>query len=361
MARGHGRILASVWEDPDFIEMTQDQQRFYFFLISQPNLNHAGLLPLTLKRWSKKASDLSVGAVEQLLADLEERRFIAVDDDTEELLIRTFVRNDGVWKQPKVMAAMVSGAAEISSLKLRRVLLAEMDRLPLDELSSEPGARGVSVRQQVEEHVANVRRTLRVPDPQPPSNPSGRVSDTPSDPFRKPSDTPSEAFGKPSESLGEPTTRAHARASRAHSPAPAPAPAPAPNPSVVEVGEETSGSSALAATPPDGDAPIDIDGFELTDSMRAWALRTFGPGLDLDYETAQFIDHFRAQNTRRPNWPAEWQKWIRRSAKFASERAARPPLRSVGGKSHQPYEPPTDLSVYENGFHAHARPQAAGE
>jgi hypothetical protein len=100
---------------------------------------------------------------------------------------------------------------------------------------------------------------------------------------------------------------------------------------VVEVGEKTSGSSAPAATPPDGDAPIDIDGFELNDSMRAWALRTFGPGLDLDYETDQFIDHFRAQNTRRPNWPAEWQKWIRRSAKFASERANRPPLHAVSG------------------------------
>jgi hypothetical protein len=100
---------------------------------------------------------------------------------------------------------------------------------------------------------------------------------------------------------------------------------------VVEVGEKTSGSSALAATPPDGDAPIDIDGFALTDAMRRWALDTFGPGLDIDYETAQFTDHFRAQAVRRPNWPAEWQKWIRRSAKYASERATRPPLHAVGG------------------------------
>lgn len=71
-------------------------------------------------------------------------------------------------------------------------------------------------------------------------------------------------------------------------------------------------------------SPIDNDGFQLTDSMRAWALRTFGPNLDLDYETAQFLDHFRANGSRRPNWPAEWQKWIRRSAKYASERANRP-------------------------------------
>ena len=108
---------------------------------------------------------------------------------------------------------------------------------------------------------------------------------------------------------------------------------PDPNPiDVVAVDGEGARSVVRAVERSDDRlAPIDVDGFELTDAMRGWSLRTFGPGLDVDYETAQFVDHFRAQNTRRPNWPAEWQKWVRRSAKFASERATRPPLRSVGG------------------------------
>lgn len=105
-----------------------------------------------------------------------------------------------------------------------------------------------------------------------------------------------------------------------------------------------AGGGGAASRAPDLDAyapsPIDVDGFELTDAMRGWSLRTFGPGLDVDYETAQFLDHFRAQNVRRPNWPTEWQKWIRRSAKFASERATRPPLRAVSG-GYQPYQQPT--------------------
>jgi hypothetical protein len=106
---------------------------------------------------------------------------------------------------------------------------------------------------------------------------------------------------------------------------------PDPNPiDMAGVGGE--GSRRIErATGPDGPAPIDDDGFGLTDSMRRWALDTFGPGLDIDYETAQFVDHFRAQHVRRPNWPTEWQKWIRRSAKYASERANRPQLRSVTG------------------------------
>jgi hypothetical protein len=138
---------------------------------------------------------------------------------------------------------------------------------------------------------------------------------------------------------------------------------PDPNPiDMADVGGESARPVVHAAERSDDRlAPIDIDGFSLTDAMRRWALDTFGPGLDLDYETAQFVDHFRAQAVRRPNWPTEWQKWIRRSAKFASERANRPPLRAVGGRKHTPFQPPTDHSVYENGFQTHARSQASGE
>jgi hypothetical protein len=110
----------------------------------------------------------------------------------------------------------------------------------------------------------------------------------------------------------------------------------------ADLGGRSTGSSAvdLDAYAP---SPIDTDGFELTDAMRAWALRTFGPALDYDYETAQFVDHFRAQNTRRPNWPTEWQKWIRRSAKYASERATRPTTNVV--PFAQPRPSTTDLRV----------------
>ncbi|MCM8555655.1 hypothetical protein [Streptomyces sp. STCH 565 A] len=121
---------------------------------------------------------------------------------------------------------------------------------------------------------------------------------------------------------------------------------PDPNPISMADVEERSTSRGVVERDALAPSPIDVDGFELTDSMRAWSLRTFGPNLDLDYETAQFIDHFRAQNTRRPNWPAEWQKWIRRSAKFASERANRPQLRAVSG-GYEPYRNPTDQSVYD--------------
>jgi hypothetical protein len=93
---------------------------------------------------------------------------------------------------------------------------------------------------------------------------------------------------------------------------------------VVEVGEKTSGSGELSVTPPYGDAPIDIDGFGLNDGMRRWAKRDgYSDRVDIDYETAQFVSHFRSNGQRRSNWNEEWQKWIRRAHKWAVENQQR--------------------------------------
>ena len=56
-----------------------------------------------------------------------------------------------------------------------------------------------------------------------------------------------------------------------------------------------------------------------------------------------------------------WLRDRRYEDKFAPEPNGKPNLRPVGSKSHQPYTPPTDHSVYESGFHSHVRPQASGE
>ncbi|MFJ1647939.1 hypothetical protein [Streptomyces sp. NPDC088258] len=324
MARGHGRILTSIWEDTDFLALDEKEQRLYLFLISQPNLNHAGLLDLTLRRWARKASGLTVAELEKRIGRLEEARFVVVDDDTEELLIRSFVRNDGVWRMPKVMGAMVSGALEISSPQLQRALLDEMDRIPLDELNDEPtklrnGTEGASIRQQVSEHIEALRRAFGDPTP----DPAGGGCETPSG---TPSGTPSEA---PAEGGSKAST--HGRAGAQLRAAPAPAPTPAPLPSPIEEGggcgsTYNPASAQTSATPPHGDAPIDIDGgFAVNDGLRRWAHRDgYAELVDLDYETAQFLSHFRANGERRNNWNDEWQKWIRRAHKWTRERAQRP-------------------------------------
>lgn len=129
---------------------------------------------------------------------------------------------------------------------------------------------------------------------------------------------------------------------------------------VADVGGGSTGSSAadlddLAPT------PIEIDGFQLTDTMRRWAAATY-PALDLDHATAQFVSHYRATGTRRRSWPDAWQKWIRDDAKNAADRAARPQqgafLVPLPGGGQAPSRPSTTDQRVRDGLALAARLRA---
>lgn len=126
MARGHGRILTSIWEDADFLTLTQEQQRLYLFLISQPNLNHAGLLPLTLRRWARKASDVDDYELRMALDSLEKNGFVEMDQDIEELYVCGYFRHAGIGGQPRVVAAAYDALTRSESIYLRGIASVEL-------------------------------------------------------------------------------------------------------------------------------------------------------------------------------------------------------------------------------------------
>lgn len=200
MARTHGRIMAAIWSDPDFIAMRATAQRMFMFLLSQPDLSHAGLLPMRVNRWAKKAEDLSSRSVRAELDYLAERDYVVVDEDTEEVLIRTMVRNDGVYKQPKVMIRMREDARQIESPMLRAAFRQELDRLPLHELSDRPGGPAgdlPSTRSQVSAVVDTLRDDFADAE----EYPSEGVSDTPHVRAR--------AFHQPPTTIPQPPTTSH--------------------------------------------------------------------------------------------------------------------------------------------------------
>lgn len=127
MARSEARILTSIWGDDDFLALSGAAQRIYLMLLSQPNLNHAGLIPLTTKRWARYGG--SVEDVEASLVELDGAGYVLCDSDREEVLVRSLIRGDRVYKQPQVMAAAVKDAAGITSPRLRSALATEVARI----------------------------------------------------------------------------------------------------------------------------------------------------------------------------------------------------------------------------------------
>jgi hypothetical protein len=129
VARDHGRLRVVVWSDDDFRALSLDAQWAYFAALSQPGVSYAGHVPYTVRRWSGLATDMTATRVRRAVRLLEDRRFVVVDESTEELLIRSFLKHDGILTSPNICKATVKAFRTISSTRLRTAFLVELRRL----------------------------------------------------------------------------------------------------------------------------------------------------------------------------------------------------------------------------------------
>lgn len=128
MARDHARLHQSVWSG-DFKSLPGDAQRLYFVALSQPALNYCGVVPYTIRRWSRLCSDGSEAKVKRAVAQLTASLYVLTDLDTEELWVRTFIKNDGLLSSPNICKAVVKAYPTIHSPLLRAAFLAELRRI----------------------------------------------------------------------------------------------------------------------------------------------------------------------------------------------------------------------------------------
>lgn len=127
MARTYGKLLAAVWIDPDWCRLLRDEQWLFALLLSQPKLSLVGALDYRPARWAALSGDATLSAVEEALDGLEEARFVAVDRDTEEILIRSFTRHDGIpTGNPKLVKGLWGAWTEVASERLRKVAVDNM-------------------------------------------------------------------------------------------------------------------------------------------------------------------------------------------------------------------------------------------
>lgn len=129
--RKYAQILKRIWRDDDWRQLSVDAQWLYTALLSQDSINYAGVLAITVRRWANLAKDMDPRRVESTIDELAAHRFVVVDWDTEEVLVRTYIRNDGLWKQPRMMGLAVRQALETTSQILRTALADELKTMVL--------------------------------------------------------------------------------------------------------------------------------------------------------------------------------------------------------------------------------------
>lgn len=299
MARSYAQVFTRIWNDEDFKARSPKAQWLYLLLLSQPNLNSAGVLPLQIRRWATLSEPATEETVRAGLEELARTRYVLVDEDTEEVLLRSFIRNDGLWRQPNMLKAALRDVAGTLSPVLRAELRVELERLPILEL---PGRRAEATG----ELLGRVTRTLPGTHPVSPIRLTGTLSvgapdgtnecapvgltGTPREPFP-------EGWGVGAVSSDVLSVGTHLVEQAETAPS-----------------EPTPKSKTRRATGPP-------DHLLITDSMRQWA-REHDVTVDLAAETQQFLDHHRAKGSTFKDWTAAWRTWMRRTEKYAPKQPA---------------------------------------
>lgn len=135
--RHHAHIKTTIWDDPEFVELRPEEQRLYFQLLTQKRLTMVGVMAYTPRNWARQNAYMDTETIETTIAALQSARYVLVDHETEEILIRTTVKHDPP-RGFKSIRGMWNAWQMVDSKGLRRAILAELEPEILDNPEAPP-------------------------------------------------------------------------------------------------------------------------------------------------------------------------------------------------------------------------------
>jgi hypothetical protein len=280
MARDYAKTYLAIWQDPEWRALPWPAQHVYKMFWEHPSLSYCGVAdwrPSKMLGWGAGWDrDMFMAFIDCLRA----RHFLVVDEETEEVLIRSWIRFDGVIRQPRLAVSLTKAFAELGSNTLRGVIADELVKLH----DREPEAEGW--------RKPPVLALLDLP------RVSAKTLPTPDDPFGSGfviglgsvSPSVSDAFG------GNVTSRLGSV-----SDPPTTATATAPNNST-----QSSTNSEGRAGRKRPAKPLS-DGWQPSDKHEAHCREH---RIDLGAAVAKFRAHAEANDRRQANWNAAFTQWL---------------------------------------------------
>lgn len=127
MARNHARIHVSTY-DPGagFTDLTLTQQGLYWMLVARRDISACGVLPYKPRVWAQRTGS-PLEDLEDALTILLRGDYIVIDDETDELWVRTFIYHDRILTMPQMAMKMAAAFDAVDSLLIRRRIV---DSLP---------------------------------------------------------------------------------------------------------------------------------------------------------------------------------------------------------------------------------------
>lgn len=128
MPRDHARIKTSRQRDLDWRALSVNAQWTYDAITTSEALSYVGVIDYRAGKIAALAKGQTAAKVETAVKELEADRFVILDRQTEELLIRTYIRHDGVLARVNMGKAMGRSLAKVVSLEVREAIMSELAR-----------------------------------------------------------------------------------------------------------------------------------------------------------------------------------------------------------------------------------------
>lgn len=142
MAR-HARIQVDIWDNPDFIKLRTTEQQTYFMLMSHKSLSRCGVTMNIPSHFEGLSRDLTPAKFRASVKALKAARFVVTDDRTHELLVRTYIRHDGVFDRENMGKAVGTAFGTVISQRIKKAVGGELARL-MQERPDLPGWKGLA-------------------------------------------------------------------------------------------------------------------------------------------------------------------------------------------------------------------------
>ncbi|MGU3650640.1 hypothetical protein [Mycolicibacterium sp. A43C] len=127
--KDHAEINLDIWGDDDWLDLTPPAQHLYFVLWTSPQLSYCGTGTWHPGRISAVARGWTPAAVETAAVELSSELFLIIDTVTEEFILRSWIKHDGIWKKPNMAVSMANARAALASRILRGVVVHEVTKI----------------------------------------------------------------------------------------------------------------------------------------------------------------------------------------------------------------------------------------
>ncbi|MCX8455335.1 hypothetical protein [Paenarthrobacter ureafaciens] len=250
--------------------MTIAEQHLYWLLSTHPDLNYVGVVDWRTARLAAMAVDATRAGIQATAESLQAKRFVFIDEETEEILIRSFMRHDGLLKQPKLSISMVNAYGSVASKRIREVVTFELQRLH-SEFPEWAAFRQEKVMALIKGKGTDMDGFTQEFSPAltPMVTPAFTLNAGQADPL--------------------PTTTATTTATSSNE------------------DKKINPRKRKSSCP---------ETFPITEAMRSWA-KDNNITVDLTDQTARFLDHHTAKGSMFTDWTRAWYTWMRNAKDWA--------------------------------------------